>query len=161
MTTFRRIRGRIVPIKSSQNANAFRVGMVAGKVTKVAEASAPFLIKKQQVKPHFGLQAVGFGASVASGLLSGATFFSGGKKFWASQAASIGLDIGSTAANVASFAGKGHLKERAKGAARQEGINLIAGYAAMGGALLANPKARSIIKAGALRVSKFVGKVIL
>lgn len=175
---FRRIHGRIIPVKAGGNplnkASAGKAARLAGHAAVIGGAGylASKSNKKGTLQPNRGLQAVGFATNVASGILSGATMFSGGKKFWASQAGSFGLDAVSSTANVASFAGKGKLKQRAKLAAKQEVINNAAGYAAFGATLLSSAKGRaklleygqkavSLAKAAGGRIGRFGMKVAL
>lgn len=159
---FRRINGRVVPIRTSNAVAAAQTGIGVYKGIKTAKTITAGAIvgstKKTNIKPDRLLQAVGFGTAVADGVLSGATFFTSGVKgFFLGQGVGIGLSLGSSAANVASFAGsRGKLKNKAKAAARQEAINTIAGNAAFAGTLFAIPKSRRIIFEKTTKALKFV-----
>lgn len=161
---FRRIRGRIVPIKAqSLGVKLTKVAVAAEKGVKVAHTAGSIAayggLKKVNVKPHRGFQALGLATAVADGLVSGLTFFTpGAKAFVAGQALGIGLGAGSSAANAYSFVGKGAVKERIKGAARQEGINTILGNAVFAGTLLAVPSSRARIFGGIAKAASFVAR---
>lgn len=160
MTAFRRINGRIVPIRDAA-AKGFkkgtRIGSAIGLVHNPIAAGVVLktVRKPQDIAPNRFLQGTGLAAAVADGLISGATLFSGGKKFLAGQGVSAGLSVGSSAANVASYAGKDHLRERARGIARQEAVNTLVGYGAFAGVVLANPVSRRRVIDAALKAANF------
>lgn len=157
---FRRINGRIVPIAKATK-NAYRAGKAFGAVERpILSAAVVAGVKKPtQVQPNRTLQAAGFATAIADGLFSGATFFAGGAKgFVASQAVSLGLSAGSTAANVASYAGRGNARARIKGIARQEAINTLVSYGTMAGTLLAIPSSRAKIIEGASKALSFIAR---
>lgn len=177
---FRRIRGRIVPIKSA----GAKIGNVATKkgpsklltgskalvgVTEVirvskatASVGAVLGMRKAKVEPKRNLQALALGAAVADGVVSGSTFLgTGGLAFFGGQAAAIGLDLVSSSANVASYLGKGKKKERIRGAIRSEAINTIAGNAAFVGTLFAVPRSRKKIFEYGSKAFKFIAKKVV
>ncbi len=124
--TFIRKNGKIIPIRGgSSNRSA----------PKKKEAA-------KKVEHHKGLKFAATALSIASGVLSGATLFGGGKKLLIGQAVSTGFDIASATTNVASVAGKGHKKERVKMVARQELVNQVIGYGAMAATVVALPSQR-------------------
>lgn len=149
---FRRIRGRIVPIAESTSR---KVTMVNG--LRRAAVASPAVFLKEEVKPQKALKFAGLATAVASGVIAGATLFGvSGKRFLAAQALSTGLDFGSTALNVSAYTGKGKLKQRAESALRQEAVNIGAGYAALGGSVLATKAGREATVKGL----KFIGKAL-
>lgn len=100
---FVRIHGRIVPIREKSSL----------KTNKAVLAGATAL-------------------SVASGVLSGLTMFSGAKKATLGFAGSTALDIGSGIGYASSVQGSGSLKDRSKKIGRNALIGEAAGYGAMG-----------------------------
>lgn len=136
---FRRVKGRVIPIRAE---SAARVGLItAGTYASAAGASVQGF-RPKIVKPNKFLASAGLGLAVASGVLSGATFFSKGKKFWIAQGVGLGLDVASSALGAAAFAGRDNVKERAKGVAKIEGQYQIAGYGAMAATLLSRRSSR-------------------
>lgn len=135
---FKRIAGRIVPIKA---------GIDVGTTASAA------ITKKQSIKKNHGLQAASMASAVASGVISGATLFSGAKLFALGQTAGLGLDFASSGLNASANIGKGHKLKRVKEIARQEGINNIIGYGAMGATILAQRKGRE-------KLIEYSGKVL-
>jgi hypothetical protein len=132
---FRRVKGRIVPIR-----------------------------QEKEIKANKSLAAVAAISSVASGVLSGATIASGGKKFWFGQTGSLGLDILSSSANVAAYAGKDRLGSRTGKAAKSEFRNQLIGYGAFGATVLLNPHARKkgvqFAQLGLSTIRSFLGRVL-
>lgn len=159
---FRRIGGKLVPIHGNDSPGLRGGRAVVGAYRAAKGVKSAIKSKgKSAVAPHRGLQALGFAGAVADGILSGATFFgTGAKAFIAGQSASVGLSVGSSAANVASFAGKGHARERAKGAIRQEAINTVAGNLAFGATLLVLPSSRRKIFEYVGKAAKFVAGAV-
>lgn len=156
--SFRRIRGRIVPISGDAAKKLYQKGTLPIAAAKAGAGAIGSTIKKQPIKANEPLRALGFGAAIADGIFSGATLFSGiggTKGFIAGQGISLGLSAGSTAANIASYAGKGNLKGRGKAIARQEAINTVVGNAAFGATLLALPSSRRKIFEGAAKAVGF------
>lgn len=106
---FIRKAGKVIPI------GAIRGGAFAKKTVASGIRSSGTAIKKQSdVKPRRVLQATGFGLAIASGVLGAATFSGGAKKVLGGVAGGIGLDVASSAANVAAYAGKGNGKSEQK-----------------------------------------------
>lgn len=163
---FRRIRGRVVPIKTGKALAVGRAVSGGVKTVKGAKAIAAGaslgILKKSTVTPKRGLQALGFATSVADGVLSGATFFGGGAtSFFLGQGAGVALSLGSSAANAASYAGRGHKRARIRGAIRQEAINTVAGNAAFVGTMLAIPSSRRKLIEYGQKAIKFVAKRVV
>ncbi len=155
---FIRKNGRIIPIM--QKTQTVKQGALVG--ASIAAIPALKQVKAKEVTPHFGLAAASVGASVASGIVSGLTFFRPGlKSFLGGTGASIGLDAVSTAANVASYAGKGNFKGRAKGIAKLEATNILVGNAVFAGTLLAHGPSRRKIFEGAAKLAKFLGRRVI
>lgn len=158
--TFRRVNGRIIPINikgplaAAHAANAASLGTRTVKSGIGLGASA--ISSKSKPNPY--LKFTASGASIASGVISGATFFSRGKKFWAGQATALALDFISPTLAAASHAGKGNLKERAKGAAKDAGVNEVLGYAALGGTLMLTKSSRMKTLVYARKGYRFVKK---
>ncbi len=152
--TFRRIGGRIVPIRASAVLNA------GGAAFRTARAgAAAHSIRKSQtstVAPNKFMAAAAISSGILSGVLSGATFYSKGKTFAIGQGASLGLDFAGAGLSASSYAGKGKLKQRAIGAAKLEAINQVTGYAALGATLLAQKKTRQHILNFGSKVLGFV-----
>jgi hypothetical protein len=148
--TFRKIRGRIIPFRTSR-----QVGGIAYK------SAAEKLIKKnrENVTPHKGYQAAAFGVNVASGVLAGLTAFSKPAIFGAAFAASSGLDVASGALNVKSFAGKDNLRNRAKGILKHEVINNAAGYTAFAATILGSAKGRTKLFRIAVTSPRKIGRL--
>lgn len=143
---FIRKNGRVIPISAAAGAGA-RVARGAA-VGAGAALAAKSHFQKQEGKPgpkikiNRALDLTGLGLSVASGALAAATFSGGAKGFLAGHAAAHGIDIVGVGANVASVAGKGHGKERAAQAAKQEARNFAVGNAVYLGGILASAKNR-------------------
>jgi hypothetical protein len=136
--------GKVIPI------GALRGGVFAKKTISAGIRSSGLAIKRPEtnIKPKQGLRALGFGLSVASGIVGAATVSGGAKKLLTGLAVSTGLDIASSTANVAAYTGKGNGKERFKLAAKQEGINQSVGWGIYGAGLLASKKNRQAIGGG-------------
>ena len=133
---FRRIHGRIVPIR----------GLVAAKTAKdVAVTAASPALKKQNVSHNKILKATSHTTAIASGIISGATLFGGAKMFALGQSIGLGLDFGSSGLNAAAHVGKGQKMKRVKEIARTEFVNNVVGYGAMGVTILAQKKGRQKI----------------
>lgn len=137
--------GRVIPIRIAKGAA--KVAKRAAPLARgVALAGAAYGIEKgikqrkanpkQDIKVNRGLDALGLGLSVASGAVGAATFSHGAKGLIGGMIAGHAMDIGGIASNIASVAGKGKLKERAKQAARQEARNLIVGNAVYAAGIL-------------------------
>lgn len=127
--------GKIIPIRDAANAVA-----AARTVNSVGQAIARPK-KSPAVKVNRGLDLAGLGLSVASGALAAATF-STPKGFVGGHAAAHAIDIAGVTANAASVAGRGHLKDRAKQAAKQEGRNFAVGNAVYIGGVIGFKKNR-------------------
>jgi len=131
--SFRRIHGRIVPIK----------GLVAAKTAKdIAITIAAPGIKKQNVSHNHALKFLSNASAVASGIVSGATLFGGVKSFAIGQSIGLGLDFGSSGLNAAAHIGKGNKLKRVKEIARNELTNNVIGYGAMAATVLSQRKGR-------------------
>ncbi len=155
---FIRRNGRVIPIL--RRAEVAKQTAFVG--ASVAGLSALKKVKAKEITPHFGLAAASVGASVASGLVSGLTFFRPGlKSFLGGTGASLGLDVAATGLGVGAYAGKGQFKARAKGAAKLEAANVIIGNAVFAGTLLAHGPSRRKIFEGAAKLAKFIGKRVL
>lgn len=152
--------GKIIPIRA--------VSKVAGRAIPVARvagaAGAAYSIRKnvkkfkanpkqKDIKVNKSLNALGLGLSVASGALGAATFSHGAKGFLGGFIAGHALDAGGVAANIASVAGKGKLKERATQAARQEARNFVIGNAVYAAGLIGIKKNRE-------KVAEYAGKLV-
>ncbi len=127
--TFRRIGGRIVPIRGGN--------------------------QKPPVRTNKLLQGAALAASAAGGALSALTLFSSGRKFAVGQATSFGLDLGASALNLAAHKGD-TVKNRAKVAVKGEIANQVVGWGTFGAVLAFNPTAR---KAGLAFASKWGSRV--
>lgn len=157
--------GRIIPIAAAAaGAGAVAVshkaklakGIVKG--ARVANAVAHTGFKKQP-KPSFEvnqkLDMAGLGLSLASGAFAAATFSGGAKGLAAGFFGSHALDALGIGANVASVAGHGKTKERAKIAAKHEARNFIAGNAVYAAGLLGIKKNRQALVGYASKVISF------
>ncbi len=100
----------------------------------------------EPIKANKKLDALGLGLSVASGVVSAATFSHGTKGFLSGVLGSHVLDAAGIGANVAAVAGKGRTKERAQLAAKNEFRNFVVGNAVFGAGLVMSKKNRGAIK---------------
>jgi hypothetical protein len=141
--------GRVIPLVNGQNtpilseakryanrkvAQVKTIGRAAHKTLDTAKTHVESGLSKigigpQPVHVRKGLDALGLGLSVASGVVGAATFSRPTKGFLGGFVAGHALDVVSTAANVASVAGRGNRKERLKQAGRQELRNIVVGNA--------------------------------
>lgn len=156
---FFRKNGRVIPIRSSSGAG--HAAKASSKIIKGAThvgraasigASAHAIHsglkshksneRQAAIKVNRGLDALGLGLSVGTGVLGAATFGMGAKGFIAGSAATHAVDALGVGINAASVAGKGKTKERVKQAARQEARNLVVGNAVYAAGILAVKKNR-------------------
>jgi hypothetical protein len=149
--------GKIIPIRMA--AGAHRSGRIALSTAKAGalggsayETHRAHTRKKSlherliPVKVNRKLDAVGLGASVASGVIGAATFHSSLRGLLAGQVVGHVIDAGGIAANVASVKGHGRLKDRAEQGAKQEARNFLVGNAVFYGGVLAQKKTREGLK---------------
>lgn len=148
--TFRKIRGRIIPFRTSRQIGAGSQKLVASKLIKK---------NREKVEPHKGYQAAALGLNIAGGVIAGATAFSSPLVFSSAFAASTGLDILSASANVTSFAGKNNLRSRAKGALEKEAFNNAVGYSAFIGTMLGTSKGRTKLFRYAVTAPRKIGRL--
>lgn len=127
--------GRVIPIHE---------GSGQGRKPRQANPEAPIKGNK------LALAAAGV-LSVAGGIAAGASFAGGAKTALLVHGATFATDAASTSLGLAAFAGKGHMKARAKAAAKTEIKNQIIGWGTYAAAALASKAGR---KAGASLVSK-------
>lgn len=144
--------GTAIKAVAKQTAGAVNEGAVKPAVAQLSGAVSALHNAGNRVVSHVenGLTAVGLaptihvnhrldmlslGLSVGTGILGAATF-SSPKKFVAGLAATKAIDAVGTAANVASVAGRGFHKERAKQAIRQEARNFVVGNAVYAAGIL-------------------------
>jgi hypothetical protein len=133
--------GKIIPIRTMRGTSA---GHSVAQ-TAIASVGSALIRKPKKIEPNQALSIAGTGMAIASGILSGVTFGKGKKGFLLGTGGSIGLDVASSAANVAAFAGKGHTRMRIKAGAKQELTNMLVGNAAFGAAILATPSSRKAL----------------
>lgn len=160
-TIFRRIRGRIIPIRTGVNIaqNTARAVSVKRAAAVSAVSGVASGIKKQDVKPNQFLKYAGLGLALTSGAVGALTFTGGKKSFWGGLAGGFALDAASSASNVAAYSGRGKLKQRFKAGIKQEAINTLAGNAVFAAGLIALPRNRKAIKYGAKAVFNFIRRV--
>lgn len=162
--TFIRHNGRVIPIHGQEPPGEKKPGIVEQhkKVAHAAVAATSSVVHKAKVHVEAGLDALGVhlqpvqtnkkldalgvGLSVASGVVSAATFSKGVKGFAGGLVASHGLDALGVGANLASVAGKGQRKERVKQAARQEARNFVIGNAVFGAGIIGSKTNRATLK---------------
>lgn len=150
--------GKVIPIRAARAARLGRVAQIPLRGAQTVAAAKGIkklnhdITKKPNIKPNQFLNAAGTAVAVGSGVVSGALFGGGARGFLAGTAASLGLDFGSTALTIAAHAGKGHMKTRAKMAAKEEFKNVIIGNAAYGATILAVPRSRA-------KLMEYVGKI--
>jgi len=158
---FIRKNGKIIPIRAAAQgaraAGAVAVTAAAAHGTRASGHSPN--AKHPAFKTNGALDAAGLGISLASGAIAAATF-STPKGFVAGHAAAHALDALGVTANLASVAGKGHAKERAKQGAKQEIRNLVLGNLVYGAGVIALPKNRAAAKAYASKAASVVGSLV-
>ncbi len=93
-------------------------------------------------------------------MVAAATFTGGWKSMVGGAVASHAIDAAGIAANVASVAGKGHLKERAEQAAKQEARNFAIGNAVWGAGLIGVKKNRTELVGYAKKILEFGRKAV-
>jgi len=164
---FIRRNGRVIPIHAAGGSvRAHKVGTIVARGT-IAGAGAVAIAKHGSIKPknaaikvNRGLDLLGLGLSVAGGVIGAATFTSGVKGFIGGTAASYGLDVAGISANVASVAGKGHLKERVIQGEKQEVRNFAVGNAIFLGGLVGIKKNRQEIAGIAKKGIHYAAKIL-
>jgi hypothetical protein len=131
---FRRVHGRVVPIRS----------------------------EKKDLRVNKSLLAASAAVNVASGIVAGLTTFRGGfKTALFGNAASSVADVAATSLNVAAHQGRGRRKERLVSFAKKEAGLQALGYGAMAATIALDPVSRTnAIKWGAGAL-KFARRVIL
>lgn len=113
-------------------------------------------LTNQPVKVRRGWDAAGLGLSVASGGLAAAYFSGhGAKGFVGSQVASHAIDALGVSANIASVAGRGNAKGRARQGARQEARNFILGNAVYAAGVVGLKRNRSALAGQVKRVAQW------
>lgn len=148
---FRRVNGRIVKMRLGHAAAAAGARAATRKISSRGGSGS--------ITPHRGLQAASLAAAVGSGVFGAATMFSGGAKgFLASTAGSLGIDLASSALNIAAHAGKGRTKARAKAAAKQELVNTVVGNGVFLAGLLAQKQGREYLATGISKGLEVVNK---
>ena len=145
--TFRRINGRVVPIKSKA---ALKAGVSAAAIGGGALVGSKVGTKRKGT--HEGFKALSTGIAIGSGILSGLTFFSGHKAAIAGTAAGFGIDALSSASNLAAHRKIKDRKSRIKSIAGHELFNTALGWGAFGATLLASSKGRGYVLKGLKKV---------
>lgn len=141
--------GRIIPIRAGMSAN--KLAQVKRKEVAISAAKGVLgavgttLKKPKDIQPNNLMRAGAIGVSVGSGFLQGLSFGRGTKGFIAGHAFGFGADVGATAMTVGAWRGKGNFRQRAKGAARDEAINQVAGHGVYLGTILLRPEGRKKI----------------
>jgi hypothetical protein len=150
-TIFRRIGGRIVPI---------RAGKVAAGTAVTAAGVGSMKNKERDQKrgPNRLLQAGSLGLNVASGIITSMPV-SGFKKIFRNQGIGFGLDSVGTALNAASVKDMtGSKKKKIKEFAKAELRSQAVGYSVFGIGLLSNAKVRKKVSEFGLKIIKKVAK---
>lgn len=125
---FKRIRGRIVPIKKRNN-------------------NGP--------SPHQGYKLGSHLTAIASGVLPALLPSKGLAFFAAANIASIPLDIASTGMAIAAYKNDKNKKRKIARIVKTDLFNTALSYGAMGGTLLAQKSSREFIKSGFKKLVKF------
>jgi hypothetical protein len=134
-TIFRRIGGRIIPIKRRESSPARIVRETKERVLPVRE-------RKQ-------FKYLGYAASVASGLAGTLSLTGGIRGFAGWTIAEHALQAGAAASAVGSFAGKGHRRERVKLVAKRTVFQEATMWGTFLGGMLLFPRGRARIKTAA------------
>lgn len=140
--SFRRLGGRIVPITKGQGKKLAVLGAAA--TTGAAAATVLKGKKKNRETQASAFKLSSTALAIGAGIVSGLPLGGGAKGFIKSTALAFGIDAAGVAANAAHAARlKGTRKEKTKAFLKQEGVNIAAGYTAMGATLLANKSIRN------------------
>ncbi len=160
---FIRKNGRIIPIGARGTSSAHKVVKhVVGGAALGATAVGITTLKpssKQKFKVNSGFDVTGLGLSVVSGALAAATF-SSPKRLVLGHAATMAIDVGSVAANIASVAGSGNKKERALQAAKQESRNFAVGNAVFALGVLGVKKNRQALAGYSSKILSMTRRVL-
>lgn len=164
---FIRKNGRIIPIRAPGGGASSSAHHVAKHLAHgaalgaagVAVAAIKKPSKNQTIKVNRGLDLAGLGLSVASGALAAATF-STPKGLAFGHAAAKAIDVAGVSANVASVAGRGNIKQRAKQAAKQEVRNFAIGNTVFALGVLGVKKNRKALAGYAAKILQFGRKAV-
>jgi hypothetical protein len=149
---FRRIRGKIIPIKVKAATAAAGAGVGAG-AGYLASRSAD---KKPNPTQQSVLKYTGYGLAAAAGAIGGFPVKSL-KGFAKLAGVSFGVDLAANAASVASLKGIKGKKAKAQEFAKQQAVQFGLGYTTFGAGLLANKAfRRKALKLGKTIVKKVV-----
>jgi hypothetical protein len=114
-----------------------KIGHAKNLVMSARRGIAQAGIGHPPIKVNRGLDALGLGLSVASGVVAAAGFGGYGVKgFAASQGLAHAIDVGGVAANAAAVAGRGQAKDRIMLGAKMEARNFIIGNAIYGAGVI-------------------------
>ncbi len=160
-TGFFRKDGKIIPIRAAAAAGAV---VAAHKVKSARAINAAVQLKKhpnadKKIHVNRALDLGSLGLSIASGVVAAATFGTP-KGLVAGFLASHAIDAAGIGANIASVAGKGDTKLRAKIAAKQEGRNFIAGNAVYAAGVLGTATGRAALVNYTSKILEFGRKVL-
>lgn len=154
---FRRIRGRIVPIKATGETVAKGIGVgIAAFGARAAARKYDSIGNQKGIKVRPILDTLGLGTAVASGAVAAATFSGPLRKVGLGIAASLGLDAISSASAALSVMGKGKVEERIKQGAKQEARNFLLGNLVFAGGLIGTPANRARAAALAKAAARLV-----
>jgi hypothetical protein len=156
---FRRIGGKIIPMRKGAKG-VYSAKKTLGPRSKafVAGAAAGSAIGSMQSISTSAIKLASTGLAIAGGVVSALPFGGGLKGFAKGTAIGLGIDTASTALNAAAAARTpGSKKDKVKAFAKQEAVNIAAGYGAFGATMLANPAVRKKLAEWGARIA---GKVL-
>lgn len=171
--------GRVIPIRASSGGRQGRAStkvpgrhglpLARGAQVAATAASTTYQVHRsiqahkapaQKIQVRRGLDALGIGLSVASGVLGAVTFSGGTKSFIGGAVGGHVLDAAGIAANAASVTGKGKTKSRIRQGARQESRNFLIGNAVYAAGILGSKTNRATLVASAKKLIEFGKKAL-
>lgn len=165
---FFRSGGKIIPItKHSANvvhgARAVKAAKIVGGAAVSSYGAKKIRqegLKNTKIKVNQKLDLTSLGLSIASGVISAASFTGGVKRVAGGALLSHAVDALGTAATIGSVAGKGQGKERAKQAAKQEARNFVVGNAVYAAGIIGVKKNRQAVVGYAKKILEYGRKAV-